>query len=245
MDAVDPGGLGGTFGGNPVSCAAANVVLDQVAGACARRSEALGVRLRAALEDMATRVDAIGEVRGLGPMLALEIVRDRETKTPGARARRRRDRRRPRAGPAAARLRPARQRHPPAAAADDHRRGADARAGDPRGGAGVNRHAPLDPLSADEFRQAAAILRRDHGVGERWRFASIELQGAGEGRPTRSAREAIVVCWNRDGGAAYRAVVSLDRRRASSAGRTCRASSPTSRPTSGTSATRRCAPSRA
>ena len=35
---------------------------------------------------------------------------------------------------------------------------------------------PLDPLSADEIRQAAAILRRDQGVGERWRFASIELR---------------------------------------------------------------------
>src|SRR3954452_4777712 len=81
MDAVDPGGLGGTFGGNPVSCAAANVVLDQVASMRAA-SEALGVRMRAALEDMASRVGSIGEVRGLGPMLALEIVRDRETKTP-------------------------------------------------------------------------------------------------------------------------------------------------------------------
>jgi 4-aminobutyrate aminotransferase/(S)-3-amino-2-methylpropionate transaminase len=81
MDAVDPGGLGGTFGGNPVSCAAANVVLDQVPLMRAQ-SDALGAKLRAALEDMATRVDAIGEVRGLGPMLALEIVRDRETKTP-------------------------------------------------------------------------------------------------------------------------------------------------------------------
>src|SRR3954447_17818020 len=81
MDAVDPGGLGGTFGGNPVSCAAANVVLDQVASMRAA-SEALGGRMRAALEDMASRVESIGEVRGLGPMLALEIVRDRETKTP-------------------------------------------------------------------------------------------------------------------------------------------------------------------
>ncbi|HEY6891982.1 MAG TPA: aspartate aminotransferase family protein [Solirubrobacter sp.] len=81
MDAVDPGGLGGTFGGNPVSCAAANVVLDAVSGMRAQ-SEALGVKLRAALEDMATRVESIGEVRGLGPMLALEIVRDRDTKTP-------------------------------------------------------------------------------------------------------------------------------------------------------------------
>ena len=58
----------------------------------APRPRRSGTRLRAALEDIATRVDAIGEVRGLGPMLALEIVRDRETKTPGARARRRRDR---------------------------------------------------------------------------------------------------------------------------------------------------------
>jgi 4-aminobutyrate aminotransferase len=81
MDAVGPGGLGGTFGGNPVSCAAANVVLEAVAGMRAQ-SEALGGRLRAALEDMATRVESIGEVRGLGPMLALEIVRDRATKTP-------------------------------------------------------------------------------------------------------------------------------------------------------------------
>ena len=35
---------------------------------------------------------------------------------------------------------------------------------------------PLDPLSADEIRTAAAILRREQGVGERWRFASIELR---------------------------------------------------------------------
>ena len=35
---------------------------------------------------------------------------------------------------------------------------------------------PLDPLSGDEITQAAAILRRDQGVGERWRFASIELR---------------------------------------------------------------------
>ncbi len=83
MDAVDPGGLGGTFGGNPVSCAAANVVLETVAAPRFQAAAAaLGTRLRSALDDMATRVEAIGEVRGLGPMLALEIVRDRETKTP-------------------------------------------------------------------------------------------------------------------------------------------------------------------
>jgi 4-aminobutyrate aminotransferase len=83
MDAVDPGGLGGTFGGNPVSCAAANVVLETVAAEGFEASAlALGTRLRAALDDIATRVESIGEVRGLGPMLALEIVRDRSTKTP-------------------------------------------------------------------------------------------------------------------------------------------------------------------
>ena len=75
----------------------------------------------------------------------------------------------------------------------------------------MSRHA-LDPLSEDEFRSAAAILRRDRGVTDRWRFASIELkepskQALSAGEPI--AREAIVVCWNRDGGDAYKAVVSL------------------------------------
>ena len=79
---------------------------------------------------------------------------------------------------------------------------------------GRARH-PLDPLSAGEFRQAAAVLRRDRGVGARWRIASIELRepskdalSAGPGEAP--AREALVVCWNRDDGHAYRAVVSLD-----------------------------------
>jgi 4-aminobutyrate aminotransferase len=74
MDAPGPGGLGGTFGGNPVACAASAVVLDTVADPDFRsRSEELGRSLRARLEDIAARHDAIGEVRGLGPMLALEL----------------------------------------------------------------------------------------------------------------------------------------------------------------------------
>jgi 4-aminobutyrate aminotransferase / (S)-3-amino-2-methylpropionate transaminase / 5-aminovalerate transaminase len=83
MDAVDPGGLGGTFGGNPLACAAAVAVLDQVGsdGFLARARE-LGETIRAALEGIAERVDAVGEVRGLGPMLALELVEDRATKEP-------------------------------------------------------------------------------------------------------------------------------------------------------------------
>jgi primary-amine oxidase len=79
---------------------------------------------------------------------------------------------------------------------------------------GRARH-PLDPLSAGEFRHAAAVLRREREVGTRWRIASIELRepakdalAAGTREPP--AREALVVCWNRDDGHAYRAVVSLD-----------------------------------
>jgi primary-amine oxidase len=68
---------------------------------------------------------------------------------------------------------------------------------------------PLDPLTADEIRQAVAIVRRDHAVGETWRFASIELKEPVKGAPAEPAREALVVCWNRADGQSYRAVVSL------------------------------------
>jgi 4-aminobutyrate aminotransferase / (S)-3-amino-2-methylpropionate transaminase / 5-aminovalerate transaminase len=75
LDAVASGGLGGTFGGNPVACAAAAVVLDTVAESeFLAAAEALGERLRARLEELASRHPQIGEVRGLGPMLALELV---------------------------------------------------------------------------------------------------------------------------------------------------------------------------
>jgi 4-aminobutyrate aminotransferase len=74
MDAPAPGGLGGTFGGNPVACAAACVVLDAVAGEEFRaRADALGTTLTAELDALAERHDEIGEHRGLGPMRALEL----------------------------------------------------------------------------------------------------------------------------------------------------------------------------
>jgi 4-aminobutyrate aminotransferase / (S)-3-amino-2-methylpropionate transaminase / 5-aminovalerate transaminase len=74
MDSVPPGGLGGTFGGNPVACAAAVEVLREVSsGSFRRRAEELGTRIRARLEQLAARNAAVGEVRGLGPMLALEL----------------------------------------------------------------------------------------------------------------------------------------------------------------------------
>jgi len=75
----------------------------------------------------------------------------------------------------------------------------------------TNSH-PLDPLSADEIRKAAAILRRDRKIGDTWRFASIELKEPAKdvlaaGQP--GDREAIVVCWDRADGQARRATVSL------------------------------------
>jgi 4-aminobutyrate aminotransferase len=85
MDAVHPGGLGGTFGGNPLSCAAALAVLDEVATPEFRaRADAIGERFGSALDAIAAKVPAVGEVRGLGPMLAVELVTDRETKQPDA-----------------------------------------------------------------------------------------------------------------------------------------------------------------
>jgi len=74
---------------------------------------------------------------------------------------------------------------------------------------------PLDPLSGEEINRAAAILRRDRGVGERWRFASIELREPSKETVRDFApgdeirREAMVICWNRDDGQVYKARVEL------------------------------------
>jgi len=85
MDAVHPGGLGGTFSGNPVACAAAIVALDQVLDPDFQaHATAFGADLRARLDGIAERHDCVGEVRGLGGMLAMELVTDRETKEPAA-----------------------------------------------------------------------------------------------------------------------------------------------------------------
>src|SRR5207248_4687484 len=74
MDAVHVGGLGGTFGGNPVACAAALAVLEELTAAgFAERAEHVGSLLRARLKEIAARRPLVGEVRGLGPMLALEL----------------------------------------------------------------------------------------------------------------------------------------------------------------------------
>jgi primary-amine oxidase len=74
---------------------------------------------------------------------------------------------------------------------------------------------PLDPLTAEEISLAAAILRRDQGVTDRWRFASIELREPSKQTVRDFAagdpidRAAVVICWNRDDGQVYKAHVAL------------------------------------
>ncbi len=83
MDAPVPGSLGGTYSGNPVACAAALAVLDVFEeDKLLERAMAIAQVARPRLEKMQGRFASIGEVRGLGPMLALELVKDRRTKEP-------------------------------------------------------------------------------------------------------------------------------------------------------------------
>jgi 4-aminobutyrate aminotransferase len=75
MDAPHPGGLGGTFGGNPVACAAALAVLDELSSPGFReRAEQIAKLLRTRLDEIAAKHAIVGEVRGLGAMLALELT---------------------------------------------------------------------------------------------------------------------------------------------------------------------------
>lgn len=76
----ESGAHGSTFGGNPVCCAAALVTLDLVAGGLAANAAAMGERLLAGLRELASRHRSIGDVRGLGLMLGIELVRDRTSR---------------------------------------------------------------------------------------------------------------------------------------------------------------------
>jgi 4-aminobutyrate aminotransferase/(S)-3-amino-2-methylpropionate transaminase len=92
MDRVDPGGLGGTYGGSPLGCAAALAVLDVIEqeGLC-ERANALGARAKTKLEALARRNDiaAIDDIRGLGSMIAFDLVTERGGAAPdGAAAKR-------------------------------------------------------------------------------------------------------------------------------------------------------------
>ncbi|MXR30865.1 4-aminobutyrate--2-oxoglutarate transaminase [Pseudomonas sp. PICF6] len=85
MDAPLPGGLGGTYGGNALSCAAALAVIDAYEQEhLLARGEALGERLRQGLLRLQTRYPRIGDVRGSGFMLAIELIKDDLARTPDA-----------------------------------------------------------------------------------------------------------------------------------------------------------------
>jgi 4-aminobutyrate aminotransferase/(S)-3-amino-2-methylpropionate transaminase len=84
MDAPHPGGLGGTYSGNPLACVAALEAMDQISKpAFLERSASIGQRLRSALDDIqAAHPRLVGDVRGLGSMLVMEFVKDPVTKQP-------------------------------------------------------------------------------------------------------------------------------------------------------------------
>ncbi|HWL66591.1 MAG TPA: 4-aminobutyrate--2-oxoglutarate transaminase [Actinomycetota bacterium] len=83
MEAPHVGGLGGTFGGNPVACAAALAVLAELTeGDLLERAEKQARIIRERLDPLEDALGIVGEVRGLGPMVALELVVDEQTKEP-------------------------------------------------------------------------------------------------------------------------------------------------------------------
>jgi len=83
MEAPQAGGLGGTYGGNPLACVAALAVIDVMQSeGFLERAQAIGVHVLARFQTMQRRFPIIGDVRGLGAMVGMELVEDRESKTP-------------------------------------------------------------------------------------------------------------------------------------------------------------------
>lgn len=85
MKDIYPGSLGGTYGGNPIACATALKVIEIMEREkIPERAAKMGVKLRKRLDEFNEKYPKIGEVRGLGPMLAMEFVKDLKTKEPDA-----------------------------------------------------------------------------------------------------------------------------------------------------------------
>jgi 4-aminobutyrate aminotransferase / (S)-3-amino-2-methylpropionate transaminase / 5-aminovalerate transaminase len=83
MESAQVGGLGGTYGGNPLACAAAIAVIDAMeAEKIPARAARAGSRIAARFTEWSRQYPCIGDVRGLGAMVAMELVSDRESKTP-------------------------------------------------------------------------------------------------------------------------------------------------------------------
>jgi len=87
MKDVYPGSLGGTYGGNPIACATALKVLELIEREkVVEQAAKLGKKLHKRLDEFYDRYEVIGDVRGKGPMLAMELVKDRKTKEPNPEA---------------------------------------------------------------------------------------------------------------------------------------------------------------
>ncbi|MEZ5899054.1 MAG: 4-aminobutyrate--2-oxoglutarate transaminase [Hyphomicrobiaceae bacterium] len=87
MDAANPGGLGGTYAGNPVACAAAHTVLDIIEDEdLCSRSNAIGTIITTRLKELKERsnLNCFGDIRGLGAMCALELVKNGSSHEPDA-----------------------------------------------------------------------------------------------------------------------------------------------------------------
>ncbi|NYE03893.1 4-aminobutyrate aminotransferase/(S)-3-amino-2-methylpropionate transaminase [Bacillus niacini] len=83
MEAADVGEIGGTYSGSPLGCRAALTVLDIIESEnLNERAQKIGKRATEKMKELAERFDSIGDVRGLGAMCAMEIVKDRHNKTP-------------------------------------------------------------------------------------------------------------------------------------------------------------------
>jgi 4-aminobutyrate aminotransferase / (S)-3-amino-2-methylpropionate transaminase / 5-aminovalerate transaminase len=82
MDSPSPGALGGTYSGNPLACAAALEILKEVDSGLAERAVRIGQFFESATANWPERFPLIGDVRGVGAMRAIELVRDRNTKEP-------------------------------------------------------------------------------------------------------------------------------------------------------------------
>ncbi len=83
MDSAHPGGVGGTYGGNPVACASALAAVDLIRQpAFLAHATRLGDVMREVMTDWQRAYPIVGDVRGLGPMMLVEFVKDQESRTP-------------------------------------------------------------------------------------------------------------------------------------------------------------------
>lgn len=82
MEMPHVGGLGGTYGGNPIACRAGLVVLDLLRGELLEKAVQLGEKARDRFLALQRQHEIMGDVRGLGPMIGVELVKDRQSKEP-------------------------------------------------------------------------------------------------------------------------------------------------------------------